>query len=88
MAFSRKITLLGKTIGWNVFFSHQEAEDIGNDHYKLAGILAQCGAPPKVTAIIAVGGLLWKATCRIGGHDGVKAMVMLVPAPTVVLLPR
>jgi hypothetical protein len=87
MAFARKISVLGKTVGWNVFFSHAEAERIGDGHLRVAELLAGV-APPKVTAVIAAAGLGWKALCKAGGHDGVKAVVSLIPAPTVVLLPR
>ena len=87
MAFAKRIKVLGKTIGWNVFFSHPEAEGIGNGHLTVASVLAGV-ANPKVTAIIAAAGLGWKALCKAGGHDGVKAVVMLIPGPTVILLPR
>lgn len=88
MAFARKIKVLGKTVGWNVYFSHTEAEAIGDGHLTVAQVLQYAGVPPKVVAIIALAGLGWKALCKAGGHDGVKAVVSLIPAPTVILFPR
>lgn len=88
MAFARKRKLFGKTIGWNVFFSHPEAEAIAAGHATVAEYCSLAGVPPKVTAIIAAGGLTWHATCLLGGHDGVKAAVTLLPGPGVILLPR
>jgi hypothetical protein len=87
MAYAKKIKVFGKTIGWNVFFSHNEAEGIGDGHLAVAQLLSGV-TPAAVTGIIAGGGLAWKALCKTGGHDGVKAVVALIPAPTVVLWPR
>jgi len=88
MATAKKIKVLNKTVGWNVLFSHTEAHNIGAGHVAVAATLAGV-VPPKVTAIIAAVGATWIALCNAGGHDGVKAIVSLIPPPgAVVFLPR
>ena len=87
MAFANKIRVADRTIGWNVFFSHPEAEGIATGAVLIPTLLAGVTGP-KVPAILQ--GLphpAWNSACRAGGHHGVKAIVMFFP-PHAVLVPR
>jgi hypothetical protein len=87
MAFANKIKLGSKTIGWNVFFSHQEAEAIATSQLTLPALLAGVTGPRVAPILATLPRQSWKVTCTASGHKGVKAVVMFYP-PAAILWPR
>lgn len=87
MAFANKIKLGSKTIGWNVFFSHSEAEAIALSQLSLPALLGGVTGPKVAPILAIIPRQSWKVTCQAGGHDGVKAVVMFFP-PSAILIPR
>jgi len=89
MAYRRAIKLnLGfkkPTVGWNIYFSHKEANDISDGAVTLAAILAAAGVTGGVASAVAAGGFAFKTICAVGGHDGVKVVVTLVPLGAIAL---
>ena len=87
MAFANKIKLGSKTVGWNVFFSHAEAEAVALNQLSLPALLAGVTGPRVAPLLVPIPRQSWKITCQAGGHDGVKAVVMFYP-PSAILIPR
>jgi hypothetical protein len=87
MAFANKIRLGAKTIGWNVFFSHPEAEGIALNQLSIPVLLAGVTGPRVPAILITVPRQSWRVSCTAGGHDGVRAVVMFYP-PSALLIPR
>jgi hypothetical protein len=87
MAFANKIKLGPKLVGWNVFFSHPEAEAIGTSTLALPALLAGVTGPRVAPILGTIPRQSWRVTCRLGGHRGVKAVFMFYP-PSAILVPR
>jgi hypothetical protein len=87
MAFANKIRLGKKTIAWNVFFSHSEAEAIATSQLSIPALLFGVTGPKVPPILMTLPRQSWRITCTAGGHDGVKAVVGLYP-PGAVLIPR
>lgn len=87
MAFANRRTLLGKVIGWNVFFSHTEAEGIAKSNLTMPALLSGVTGPRVPPLLMAIPRQTWAVACATGGHDGVKAIVNFYP-PAAILVPR
>jgi hypothetical protein len=87
MAFANKIKLGSRIIGWNVFFSHLEAEAIATNQLSIPAVLKGVTGPRVAPILMTIPRHSWRVTCTAGSHDGVKAIVMFYP-PSAILIPR
>ena len=87
MPSASKIRLGGKTVGWNVWFSHTETEAIALNPASLPALLRGVAGPKVAPILMTLPRQTWRVTCITGGHDGVKAVVSFYP-PAAVLFPR
>lgn len=77
--YNKDIPLLGKTqIGWKIYLSHREVENISNGASALSAILAATGVGSSVISVIKGASLGLQALCKLGGHDGVKIVYLKI----------
>jgi arginine decarboxylase-like protein len=79
MASARKMKLLGKTIGWRVYLSHEESHDVASQAPTVSSILKKAGVTPKAGVPMKLSSAGFNAACKLGKHRGTKLIITLVP---------
>lgn len=87
MASAQKIKIGTKTVGWNMLFTHTEAEANGTVPGHLQLLVKKISGPRAVRVLSKLPPETWNGICATGNHGGVKAVVLFYP-PTPLLYPR